>query len=603
VIFGTIVLTLVVFSLLSLSNNSITGNAVFTPTIPADCSDESIRATWDSIFEENSLGTTVIINSTESEKCNSYYAHKVVGDFIYLLSGKDIGGNVAIQAFRANSTQAYKDQMTSITEISSEEITQIIGDLDIDLDLQNRSITITEVYDVFDSVFKITPTLWGEASESSFLVYLFDENSNDGSELKYHAGVGMANYSADWYLFSLSPIVSCTANWTAQNNSCQSDDRITTYYVDDNSCGSEVGKPSNETEYCDYGNDSVIGNFSDLDTSRVTLAVYINGTSGNSSKDYSDFGETKVELKSGNDVVVEFDWDFSSVLNLDKIYVQKQLSSADLGYLLVRGIKVDKTILVNKLNSSSDKICIKDEEIDSIGEVSVDCSGSNEELISCPHTGLKILCSLENNGTHFKVSGLDNSAVIEYMDGCALNWNCTSWSPCSNGQQTRTCEDINSCGTNLGKPNLTKSCSAYCTPDWNCTSWQPEECSENGTQTRVCTDINSCGTDDGKSPESKTCKEGSGSGLWRWIIIILAIIFGVIIIALIILWLIISKRKSGSAEGQVQESPPQSPPPSDPQIPQQEQQVQQVQPFQQAQVQPAPQPQPTQPMGYSGNLS
>jgi parallel beta-helix repeat protein len=41
---------------------------------------------------------------------------------------------------------------------------------------------------------------------------------------------------------------------------------------------------------------------------------------------------------------------------------------------------------------------------------------------------------------------------------CAENWICGDWNTCSNNQQTRTCNDLNSCGTILLKPNLTQSC-------------------------------------------------------------------------------------------------------------------------------------------------
>ena len=41
---------------------------------------------------------------------------------------------------------------------------------------------------------------------------------------------------------------------------------------------------------------------------------------------------------------------------------------------------------------------------------------------------------------------------------CTPSWSCTSWSTCSNGQQTRTCSDNNNCGTTSGKPATSQSC-------------------------------------------------------------------------------------------------------------------------------------------------
>jgi hypothetical protein len=41
---------------------------------------------------------------------------------------------------------------------------------------------------------------------------------------------------------------------------------------------------------------------------------------------------------------------------------------------------------------------------------------------------------------------------------CQESWQCRDWSRCNNGQQTRTCTEINACGTSLLKPKTTQSC-------------------------------------------------------------------------------------------------------------------------------------------------
>ncbi len=41
---------------------------------------------------------------------------------------------------------------------------------------------------------------------------------------------------------------------------------------------------------------------------------------------------------------------------------------------------------------------------------------------------------------------------------CTPNWNCTSWSSCSNGVQSRTCSDTNNCGTTSSKPATSQTC-------------------------------------------------------------------------------------------------------------------------------------------------
>ncbi|MCH8328967.1 MAG: hypothetical protein IIB81_01080, partial [Nanoarchaeota archaeon] len=42
---------------------------------------------------------------------------------------------------------------------------------------------------------------------------------------------------------------------------------------------------------------------------------------------------------------------------------------------------------------------------------------------------------------------------------CTEQWQCTSWSNCINNTQTRTCSDINNCGTTTNKPTETQQCS------------------------------------------------------------------------------------------------------------------------------------------------
>ena len=41
---------------------------------------------------------------------------------------------------------------------------------------------------------------------------------------------------------------------------------------------------------------------------------------------------------------------------------------------------------------------------------------------------------------------------------CSPNWQCTDWSQCLDGAQTRTCSDSNSCGVSTGKPSESQSC-------------------------------------------------------------------------------------------------------------------------------------------------
>lgn len=113
---------------------------------------------------------------------------------------------------------------------------------------------------------------------------------------------------------------------------------------------------------------------------------------------------------------------------------------------------------------------------------------------------------------------------------CTPYWSCTVWSACSNDAQTRSCTDVNSCGS-VRRPAETQVCptgpeiipdiaptggdlsgtapatgnptTAACTPYWSCAAWSA--CS-NGYQTRSCTDANNCGTFTGIPLQSATCE-------------------------------------------------------------------------------------------------
>jgi hypothetical protein len=68
--------------------------------------------------------------------------------------------------------------------------------------------------------------------------------------------------------------------------------------------------------------------------------------------------------------------------------------------------------------------------------------------------GLKILANLFGNG-----SITFDSTEAETHTNCTTDWQCTSWSKCSEfGRQTRTCSDNKSCGIYYDKPDTVQTC-------------------------------------------------------------------------------------------------------------------------------------------------
>ena len=69
-------------------------NVLYSPTIPTNCSNENITTLWDSIFQESSAGISIISNTSETGKCNAFYATKTRENILFILTGKDFNEEV-----------------------------------------------------------------------------------------------------------------------------------------------------------------------------------------------------------------------------------------------------------------------------------------------------------------------------------------------------------------------------------------------------------------------------------------------------------------------------------------------------------------------------
>ena len=81
-----------------------------------------------------------------------------------------------------------------------------------------------------------------------------------------------------------------------------------------------------------------------------------------------------------------------------------------------------------------------------------------------------------------------NSLVLN--GGCIETWSCDSWLSCVNNYQSRTCYDVNSCGTTVNKPLTSKPCSGLACKSisptlesifsYSLNDYQEYKCSSNG---------------------------------------------------------------------------------------------------------------------------
>jgi hypothetical protein len=166
----------------------------------------------------------------------------------------------------------------------------------------------------------------------------------------------------------------------------------------------------------------VKGNSSDVTTNFFKLKVKIN-ESENVTRYYNETLPVRfIEVpESGGEVErVRFDFGFSlkRLLRMNLLRIFKQASDESRGYLLISGVNLTnekKSILVDKINPSSSSVCVKDAEVQDVSEVSSACNGANEFLIKCDGGTYFGSYSCLAQGSYFNVSGLSNSAVVEYL--------------------------------------------------------------------------------------------------------------------------------------------------------------------------------------------
>ena len=223
----------------------------------------------------------------------------------------------------------------------------------------------------------------------------------------------------DGACLSVAPV--CSANYTLNNTSCVNDEVVRYPFVlgfSNIGCGlANVSLPANATLHRNCGNDSFIGDLNDIEDERVKIdEILVDDDNIDFDENFSEDGELPVEFVDEDGVVrISFDFDFEDEeLNLKGVSVKKQSSSANYGYMIVGGIDVEKTVVIDKLVSSSNSVCIRDSSsVTSTSSFTDNCGSSSEELVKCDGEwdfGYK--CGI--SGNLITVYGLEHSAVREY---------------------------------------------------------------------------------------------------------------------------------------------------------------------------------------------
>jgi hypothetical protein len=558
---GALFVVLSVFAVLAFAQFTY---ALFTPTTPSSCSSSAIASAWDSIFRTSSSGIT-IVNGSSDGRCSNFLAYKISGNLTNVLAGYNLqpysDKSLFYSAIEGNFTSTFQDILRNSTSENTTALNLSLNPSGLTSYALLRNVSsIAEANTTFSLLFRMDNSTWGTSGSGQSFVYSFSQSDSNSTAIT-GINAGVYNSTINYFMFNRTINSSCSPVWVAINTSCNSTDYKITWYNDSNSCGSTSGKPANITLSCDYDSNGIIGNFDSFTETNIDLVIYVNGTLGNISNNYT--GTKRIEFKEDDVIRLAFNYTFDNPFDIRRISIEVENSDSDYGYMIISGINLTKTAWVDKLNSSANKVCVRNTD-GSIENVSEDCDGSREYLIDCPGEEGGIKCSI--NGSKFVVSGITRSIVMEWLKdintsiaSCTVNWSCLGWSDCVSGSKTRICTDRAVCNITTGKPATSENCSVTsCSANWNCSSWAPANCPANLTQARVCRDLNSCNITTGKPSQSRTCERPKQN--WTFVGIIIAAIILLIIAILIVISKINGGRKDDNNYVNVQGIGPRGPP-------------------------------------------
>ena len=234
----------------------------------------------------------------------------------------------------------------------------------------------------------------------------------------------------------------CTEQWSVGNWGACSSGTQTRIVTDVNSCGTQVMMPAT-TQSCSSGSSSSSGGGgssggSSSSSSSSGGGGYISSSSVSNKilqpevqsiinfyditisgstevkNSYTDKEEIVIANKGTNIDVVSFTHDFSQTdLNISTLEIVSS-STPENSFVIVKNLDLGnntKTLRLRNLQNTN-TVCIKDAQISSISEMTGDCTGLEEYLLSC--NGQKTLgysCSIEND--LYVIDGLKHSAVKE----------------------------------------------------------------------------------------------------------------------------------------------------------------------------------------------
>tara|TARA_Y100000310_G_scaffold272554_1_gene287613 strand:- start:13496 stop:15112 length:1617 start_codon:yes stop_codon:yes gene_type:complete len=268
---------------------------------------------------------------------------------------------------------------------------------------------------------------------------------------------------------------------------------ICPFNTDNGAClGDLDGDGINDTD------DNLVGNETLIDTTIEDLNIRID-SSENLSQSFAstqkvEFTTSEIDVTTNQSVevpIVSFSFDFSNTLNLANLSIKEEttiINGETIASIVISGLDLTsqgqrKTVYMDRLDTTKNSICIRDEEVASISELSTGCDSSGEVKVECDGTSQSgYTCTLNSSINKYQVAGLVHSGVrqIQYTKpaasssppssgggggsggwgggGCAHKWECEEWGECIEGIQTRECTYTGSCSAKNENPGTRALC-------------------------------------------------------------------------------------------------------------------------------------------------
>ena len=228
----------------------------------------------------------------------------------------------------------------------------------------------------------------------------------------------------------------------------------------------------------------IIGSVSNINTNIPNLTFVLNG-SENIPTNFE--GMQNIKFYQKDQILLEFDYNFSNNTMLDFTNMSIfNASNSSLGGFIVGGIDLtkfgyQKIVYLERINQNENGLCIKDEEIDWIDNITDTCDGTNEFKVECDGSIQRsYICTYNSSENLYKITGLSHSGITQFSYAqpssnggsssgggssgggggggssgggggggggaagfvCNHDWQCSDWSECINGQQSRQCSFV-----------------------------------------------------------------------------------------------------------------------------------------------------------------